>query len=356
MGEYAAAFEMKAKVLYDKIDFAFDMIEEILFTSSMEKEKRLYEILARLKSRLQVRFTSAGHSTAATRAMAHFSPVSAFNERTGGVALYELVESIETHFEDKKGELVDNLKNLLSTLMVQEGLMVSLTSEKEVVEKVESRMRNLKARLPHRAEKEQTQESILIPQSNEGLMTASQVQYVALAGNFRQYGCEYNGALRILRTIMGYEYLWTNIRVQGGAYGCMSGFGKTGDTYLVSYRDPNLGRTLDIYKGIREYLKNFTVDDRDMCKYIIGTISECDTPMNPAAKGSRSLNAWMSHVTEEELQKERDQILSADQNSIRALEPLLQAVLDHGNICVIGGEEKIQSEKELFEQVRPLIR
>ena len=155
---------------------------------------------------------------------------------------------------------------------------------------------------------------------------------------------------------MGYEYLWTNIRVQGGAYGCMSGFGKTGDTYLVSYRDPNLGRTLDIYKGIGEYLKNFTVDDRDMCKYIIGTISECDTPMNPAAKGSRSLNAWMSHVTEEELQKERDQILSADQNSIRALEPLLQAVLDHGNICVIGGEEKIQSEKELFEQVRPLIR
>lgn len=355
-GEYAAAFEMKAKVLYDKIDFAFDMIEEILFTSSMEKEKRLYEILARLKSRLQVRLTSAGHSTAATRAMAHFSPVSAFNERTGGVALYGLVESIETHFEDKKGELVDNLKNLLSTLMVQEGLMVSLTSEKEIVEKVKSRMRSLKARLPHRAEKEQTQESILIPQSNEGLMTASQVQYVALAGNFRQYGCEYNGALRILRTIMGYEYLWTNIRVQGGAYGCMSGFGKTGDTYLVSYRDPNLGRTLDIYKGIGEYLKNFTVDDRDMCKYIIGTISECDTPMNPAAKGSRSLNAWMSHVTEEELQKERDQILSADQNSIRALEPLLQAVLDHGNICVIGGEEKIQSEKELFEQVRPLIR
>ena len=355
-GEYAAAFEMKAKVLYDKIDFAFDMIEEILFTSSMEKEKRLYEILARLKSRLQVRLTSAGHSTAATRAMAHFSPVSAFNERTGGVALYELVESIETHFEDKKGELVDNLKNLLSTLMVQEGLMVSLTSEKEVVEKVESRMRSLKARLPHRAEKEQTQESILIPQSNEGLMTASQVQYVALAGNFRQYGCEYHGALRILRTIMGYEYLWTNIRVQGGAYGCMSGFGKTGDTYLVSYRDPNLGRTLNVYKGIGEYLRNFTVDDRDMCKYIIGTISECDTPMNPAAKGSRSLNAWMSHVTEEELQKERDQILSADQNSIRALEPLLQAVLDHGNICVIGGEEKIQSEKELFEQVRPLIR
>ena len=358
-GDYASAFEMKAKVLYDKIDFAFDMIEEILFTSSLEKEKRLYEILARLKSRLQVRLTSAGHSTAATRAMAHFSPVSAFNERTGGVALYELVESIETHFEDKKGELVDNLQNLLSALLVQEGLMVSLTSEKEVLPKVEERIRRLRGKLPHQTENDETKQpsdSILIPQSNEGLMTASQVQYVALAGNFRQYGCQYNGALRILRTIMGYEYLWTNIRVQGGAYGCMSGFGKTGDTYLVSYRDPNLGRTLDVYRGISDYLKNFTVDERDMCKYIIGTISESDTPMNPSAKGNRSLNAWMSHVTEEDLQKERDQILGASQRSIRALEPLLRVVLEHGNICVIGGEQKIQSEKELFDQVRPLIR
>ena len=358
-GDYAAAFEMKAKVLYDKIDFAFDMIEEILFTSDLTKEKRLYEILARLKSRLQVRLTSAGHSTAATRAMSHFSAVSAFNERTGGIALYELVEAVETQFEDKKGELVDNLQKLLADLLVQEGLMVSLTSEKTVLPKVEERIRHLREKLPHQIQKGETgqkRESILIPEANEGLMTASQVQYVALAGNFRQYGCEYHGALRILRTIMGYEYLWTNIRVQGGAYGCMSGFGKTGDTYLVSYRDPNLGRTLDVYRGIGEYLKNFTVDDRDMCKYIIGTISEGDTPMNPAAKGNRSLNAWMSHVTEEELQKERDQILNADQESIRALEPLLLAVLEHGNICVIGGEEKIRSEKELFEQIRPLIR
>ena len=93
-----------------------------------------------------------------------------------------------------------------------------------------------------------------------------------------------------------------------------------------------------------------------MCKYIIGTISESDTPMNPSAKGNRSLNAWMSHVTEEDLQKERDQILGASQRSIRALEPLLRVVLEHGNICVIGGEQKIQSEKELFDQVRPLIR
>ena len=254
---------------------------------------------------------------------------------------------------------MDNLQNLLSALLVQEGLMVSLTSEKEVLPKVEERIRRLRGKLPHQTENDETKQpsdSILIPQSNEGLMTASQVQYVALAGNFRQYGCQYNGALRILRTIMGYEYLWTNIRVQGGAYGCMSGFGKTGDTYLVSYRDPNLGRTLDVYRGISDYLKNFIVDERDMCKYIIGTISESDTPMNPSAKGNRSLNAWMSHVTEEDLQKERDQILGASQRSIRALEPLLRVVLEHGNICVIGGEQKIQSEKELFDQVRPLIR
>lgn len=357
-GEYRAAFEMKAKVLYDRVDFAFDMIEEILFTSDLSNQKRLHEILARLKSRMQVRLTSAGHSTAATRAMAHFSPVSAFNERTGGIELYRLVEWTEEHFEEQYQELVQNLREVLCLLLTREGLMISLTSEKVILPKVEARIRKFKEKLNASSDRQRNSrpEEILISDANEGLMTASQVQYVALAGNFCKYGCKYDGALRILRTIMGYEYLWTNIRVQGGAYGCMSGFGKTGDSYLVSYRDPNLGRTLQVYQGIPEYLKNFTVDDRDMCKYIIGTISECDTPMNPAAKGNRSLNAWMSHVTEEDLQEERDQILQAKEESIRALEPLLRAVLEHGNICVIGGTEKIQSEKETFEQIRPLIR
>ncbi len=359
-GSYCAKFEMKAKVLYSELDFAFDIMEEILLTSKLTDEKRLYEIIARMKSRLQMRLTSAGHQAAANRAMAYFSGTAAFNDRTAGITLYKTVEMLEEQFAGKKGEMVHILKNLTGQLFKKENLLVSVTAEPEVMEKVRERIRRLQKKLEETAgtggaEITKHGQAAPLGQKNEGFATSSQIQYVAAAGNFCRAGYTYTGALRILKTIMAYEYLWTNIRVQGGAYGSMSGYGRTGDTYFVSYRDPNLGRTLQVYEGITDYLKNFSVSDRDMCKYIIGTMSEVDTPLNPQAKGVRSLAAYLGNVTQKDLQRERDEILSATPGSIRALAPLIGAVLQEKYICVIGNGEKIKEEKELFCEVKPLI-
>ncbi len=351
-GEFTGMFEMKAKVLYEQLDFAFSMIEEILFTSVLDDEKRLYEIIAHQKSELQMRLTSAGHSSAATRAMSYFSPVSAFNDEVSGIAYYKLIESIEADFEGKKDELIRSLKALMKQIFRRENLMVSLTSEKEALEAVCKKAEDLKEKLGDEVLPAAPKAVLL--KKNEGFQTSSQVQYVAVAGNYKKAGYEYTGALRILKVIMGYEYLWGNIRVQGGAYGCMSGFGRTGDSYFVSYRDPNLGRTVEVYKGVTDYVKQFEVSERDMCKYIIGTISEIDTPLNPMAKGARSLSAYLGHITEKELQREREEILSANPGTIRALEPLVEAVIKDGNICVIGNEEKIRAEGTLFAEIKPL--
>lgn len=126
--------------------------------------------------------------------------------------------------------------------------------------------------------------------------------------------------MKILQVILSYDYLWLNIRVKGGLpYGCMSGFGRSGEGYLVSYRDPNLKETNDIYEGIPAYLEAFDPDERDMTKYVIGTISNLDAPLTPSVKGSRGLSAYLSGVTEEMMQTERDQILGAAKEDIRAL-------------------------------------
>lgn len=196
---------------------------------------------------------------------------------------------------------------------------------------------------------------VVQPQAlNEGFKTSSQVQYVARAGNFIRKGHSYTGALKILKVILSYDYLWINIRVKGGAYGCMSGFGQDGNSYLASYRDPNLLATNEVYDKTPEYLRGFTVDERDMTKYIIGTISGMDTPLNPSAKGARYLGAYLSGVTQEDLQRERDQVLSATQEDIRALADIVQAVLDDQLICVIGNEKKIEEDKELFKEIKSL--
>ena len=149
------------------------------------------------------------------------------------------------------------------------------------------------------------QQEIICEKKNEGFLDASKVQYVSRAGNFVEKGYSYTGTLRILKVIMGYDYLWINIRVKGGAYGCMSGFGKNGDTYFASYRDPKLRATNEIYEKIPEYLKEFDADERDMTKYIIGTISEMDTPLTPISRGRRSPIRYLGHITDEELQKRK---------------------------------------------------
>ena len=189
---------------------------------------------------------------------------------------------------------------------------------------------------------------------NEGFKTSSKVQYVARAGNFIDGGADYTGALQILKVILSYDYLWQNVRVKGGAYGCMSNFNRIGEGYLISYRDPNLEKTIEVYKGVVNYLENFSVDDRDMNKFIIGTISNIDRPMNPAAKGNRSMNLYMNHVSEEMLRRERDEILDADQSDIRALAKVVRAVLEAELLCVIGSEEKIEEQKGLFMEVKTL--
>ena len=174
---------------------------------------------------------------------------------------------------------------------------------------------------------------------------------MARVGNFIDNGADYTGALQILKVILSYDYLWQNVRVKGGAYGCMSGFSRTGEGYFVSYRDPNLERTMKVYEGIADYLRNFTVSDRDMNKYIIGTMSNIDQPMTPSAKGDRSFNLYMNKVSTETIKKERLQILEAGQEDIRKLADVVEAVMKAGQVCVIGSEEKIEEAKDMFKNV-----
>ena len=176
--------------------------------------------------------------------------------------------------------------------------------------------------------------------------------YVACCGTFGESA--YTGALKVLKVILNYEYLWVNLRVKGGAYGCMSSFGRNGETMLVSYRDPKLGETNRVYEGIPEYLRTFSIDDRDMTKYVIGAFSELDAPLNPAAKGARNLGAWLSGVTDEMIQRERDQVLNVTQEDIRALAGLLESVLNTGALCAIGNDQQIVNEQELFNEIKHL--
>ena len=345
---FKATFEIKGKALYGKLPVAFDMMREILMESKLDDGKRIREILAMLKSRLLMKFQSSGHVTAVLRAQSYASPAAKLKDMTNGIAFYETVSYLEEHFEEEKEKLSEKLIDLSKKLFRGDNMMLSYTAAKEGLEDLEIMVEKLKNSL-HTQVSEESRCVIHCEKKNEGFKTASKVQYVAKAGNFIDQGVAYTGALQILKVIMSYDYLWQNIRVKGGAYGCMSNFNRIGEGYFVSYRDPNLKRTLDVYEGVVDYLKNFTVSERDMTKYIIGTMSGIDQPMTPASKGDRSMNLYMNKVSAEMIREERNQILDAGQDDIRALYKVAEAVLRADQMCVIGGEDKIEEEKELFK-------
>lgn len=349
---FYGVFQASAKVMYDKLGFGFDMIKEILLNSKLGDEKRLGEILGECRSRAKMKLEGSFHSAAVARATSYFSPVSSFNDITGGVGYYEFLERTVKEYESNKKALIEKLEEVAKKLFTSDNMLISYTADETGYNYLPEAVKRLKDSLPSGTGTTypyQFREG----NKNEGFTTASQVNYVARCGSFGGR-FDYTGALKILKVILSYDYLWINLRVKGGAYGCMSGFGRSGEGYLVSYRDPNLKETNDIYEGIPEYLEDFRIDERDMTKYVIGTISDLDIPYPPSSKGSRGLSAYLSGVTPEMMKEERMQILNATQEDIRKLAGLVKAVLDTKSLCVIGNKDKIEAEKPLFKEVKNL--
>ncbi len=352
--EYQSYMEISSKVLFDKMGFAYDMMQEIICRTKFTDKKRLLEIISMIRSRLQNALPAAGHSTAALRVMSYVSEGSYYSDMISGIGFFRFIDQMEKNFDSCADQLIAKLEELCNRIYCRNRMMVDFTGSKEAFEQVKVLTGKLCSKLntSHSPEKKL---SLPVQKKNEGFKTSSQVQYVAVAGNFRKAGLEYNGALKVLRVIMGYDYLWNNVRVKGGAYGCMNSFSRLGDSYFVSYRDPNLEKTIEIYKQAYTYVKDFQAEDRDMLKFIIGTISDLDVPLTPKMVGARSLSAYLSNCSFEDIQKERDEILAADQKKIQELAPYVKAITEENNLCVIGGEEKVKAQEGLFISVENLL-
>lgn len=356
INEYKITFEVKTKALYNELPNAFKLLKEIMLSSKLDDEQRLLEIISEQKSRLQSYMSSAGHNLAAIRAISYFNETAAISEMVSGIPYYRMLEELESNFETRKTELVEKLSTLMKYIFRPENLMVDYTADEKGYEKIVALIPDLKNMLCTEPVNKQ-KFSVELKKKNEGFGTSAQIQYVGRAGNFYEqsgHKLKYTGALRVLKVIMGYDYLWNNVRVKGGAYGCMCNFGRTGESYFVSYRDPNLKKTMDIFEKTGEYLRTFTADERAMTKYIIGAISEADTPMTPSTKGSRSFGAYMSNLKFEQIQKERDELLSCTQEDIRALADYMDAVMKEEAICVVGNAQAIADNKEMFYAIENL--
>ncbi len=346
----SARLSMKTKALATKLPKALELMGEMMYVSCYDDHKRLKEILAELKSRLQSRFVSAGHVTARGECLAQFSLSSKYNSLTSGIPFYNFISDLYENFQEKCNTITDKLRLITSQIFTKDKLIVSFTAEHSDYETFKPELEKfMDILLP--GNNQVAERNLTFEKCKTGYKTASQVNYVARCGNFNKYGHKYDASLKVLSNIMSYNYLWDNIRVMGGAYGCMNGYTINGVGYMLSYRDPNISATNKIFEEAVDFIKNFDATEAEMTRYILGTFSEMDTPLTPSGKGIRSFDYYLRGVTEEYLKADRMKALNTYQEDIRELAPIIEAVIKDDYLCVIGNGEQITSESEHFDKV-----
>ena len=297
---------------------------------------------------------SSGHVTAQLRANSYYDKLAYIEEALGGIAFYQNLCRLIRDFDAESDAFIEKLQLMLHKICRPENFMVDYTGTKEGLFEVLDRIPAFTKKLyTDPVEKHTLQISLF--KKNEGFKTSGSVQFVCRSGNYKKKGLSYTGSLAVLRVMMGYDYLWLNVRVKGGAYGCMSAFRRTGECSFVSYRDPNLKETVEIYENAADYIRNYKADEDTMTKYVIGAVSDKDTPLTPQAKGLRSMTAYFSEWSLEDEQKERDELLNTGVKEINALGDHIAAFMDEHAFCVIGAEEKMKDNQDLFDGLYNLV-
>ena len=340
----------KSNVLYSKVSYLSDLIKEIMLNTHFDQENRILEIIREMKSRMEMSISSSGHQVAFNRLSSYFTQKGYYEEQLKGLSFYEFICNIEKNFSKVKDDVIKNLQKTYEILNNKTRMSVGLTCEQEEYDAIKDSMltiaENMKD-LPY----EKSNPVFKLEAKNEGLLAPFDVQYVAKGYNFKELGYEYSGSMSVLKNILSLDYLWNKVRVQNGAYGCFTDFSRSGTLFFVSYRDPNVGKTFETYDGAADYTQNLMVSKRDMVKYIIGTISKLDFPLTPLMEGERSQSMFMSGLTKENLQKERDEILNTTQEMIRDLAPVIEGCMAKNYICALGNHDKLEENKDVFDNL-----
>lgn len=348
--KYYPKFVIKSRVLTDKMPKLFEILGEIIGHTKFDDKKRLKEIIREMKSRLEMTIFNRGHIVAGNHLLSYFSPLGKYNEILKGLDFYKFIAGLEKDLDGKAEEISSNLMKVSNAIFNKENLIISYTAAEEDYDKLKVNLNILTAEIGDEKLPKYEYKFELSPE-NEGLLTQAKVQYVAKGYNYRKLGYEYSGVLRVLSTIAGLEYLWNKVRVQGGAYGAFGRFDRNGNVFCASYRDPNIKETLEAYNGLENYIRNFEANEREMKKYIIGTISEMDAPLTPSMKGERATGYYLSHLTFEEVQAERDEVLKTSPENIRKYADLIGAAMKKNYLCTLGNEGKIKQNKDIFNKL-----
>ena len=350
-------FVARVKTTLPKLEKGLELVHEILTKTKFDDLDRLKEIVQEYRVGLEQSLMSSGHSFARTRSASYFSRRDKYRELTGGIDHYKWLADLEKNFDNEGEQFASTLAQFSRLLFSTANGQIFVTLPKEDFESVRPVLTNFESKFLERTRRSGI--TITPPsrleRANEAVVIPSRVQYVVKSANFRDLGFEHTGQMLVLTNILRTGYLWNNIRVQGGAYGGGFSADMNGVFSLWSFRDPHLRRTVDVYSGVAEYLENLDLSEEDLTKALIATIGSLDRPMTPSEKGGRVIGMLLSGLTQEDIQRERDEVLSTTLTDLRGFARMFREGMEQNNICVFGNETKLTEESDLFKTtIRPI--
>ena len=344
---------VRAKALVKRLPELMALLQEILTESRFTDEKRIRELVEQEETFIELNLQRAANQIIVSRLAAYLSRAGRYADE-GGLPFYPFLKAFEADFAGSLAKMQQVFKTLLPKLFNRNSLIVSVTLREEEYPAFEEAFGALQQSFSQDVFPAASFDWKVEPE-NEGLTSSSRVQYVGKGANFLRLGYRYTGSMAVLETLLRYDYFWTKIRVQGGAYGAFTGFNRNGFMYFGSYRDPNLLETLAVFDGTADYAAHFTASEREMDKFIIGTMSGVDTPLTPMMKGDAAATCYLRGITEADRQQRRAEILATRQEDIRALAPLIADCMKENVLCVFGNDEKIAAAKDAFGSIKPAL-
>ncbi|MFC2151186.1 insulinase family protein [Bacteroidota bacterium] len=348
-------FVFTSKAFTEKGNKLFELAAEVINTSKYDDPERLKDVLVRHQSRVEANVKNNGIYYAMDRLRSYYSNEGMFDELTDGLEYYNFITDITENLDAKNKEVSEKLIQTANILFNKKNMTVAVTCSKDQYPAYIEALQTLISTLPE-GEGQQYDWKFEHDIKNEGLMSASKVQYVIKGYDFKKLGYEWNGKIRVMNQILSREWIRHQVRVIGGAYGGFTGFNPSGEVYFGSYRDPNLKETLENYDASPKFLDEFEADETKMTRFIIGTISRMDGPTTASQRGNIAIRRYFTKTTAEELKAERNAVLTTTIEDVKSMKKMVSDVLDQNAICVYGNAEKIKENKDLFKEILPITK
>lgn len=350
MDKLLPKFVVSSKATAEKAGKMFELIDEVVHNSNYNDVERLKELIARHQARVDSDIKNNGLNYAMIRLRSYYSNSGMYTEEMQGLDYYRFITDLAENFDSKSDEIIASIEKTAGLLFAKENLIAGITCSEDDFTSYETSMGILSDNLAD-GEVVLNDWNFDLQKKNEGLTSASKVQYVVKGYDFKKLGYEYNGKMRVLNQVISTDWLQNQVRVIGGAYGGYAGISSNGNVYFASYRDPNLKETLENYDNTPGYLDGFEADDKEMTRFIIGTISRIDGPLTASQEGSRAIQYYFEKTTPEWLKSEREAILSTTADDLKEMKTMVEDILAQEAYCVYGNEQKVEENADLFNSV-----